>query len=108
MYQYAVAVVSRDFVDNTAFQVTPENSSPVLRFPDDEFQWSSTTDPCNGNSCYWDVKNDTSIVQFLNDVRNSSQRVDVSTQALIDAVQKDQALVYEKLTNEECFNGFAN
>lgn len=108
MYQYAVAVVSRDFVDNTAFQVTPENSSPALRFPDDKFRWTSTTDPCNGNSCYWDVSNDTLIVEFLNDVRNSSQRVDASTQALINAVQKDQALVYEKLTNEDCFNGFAN
>ncbi|KAF1931586.1 uncharacterized protein M421DRAFT_55896 [Didymella exigua CBS 183.55] len=36
-YQYAVAVVDRSFQNNTAFQATPNNSSPDLRFGKEQF-----------------------------------------------------------------------
>lgn len=94
-------------MDNTAFQVTPENSSPALRFSDQQFHWLDEKDHCNGNSCSWDVKNDTLIVEFLDDVRNSSKRIDSSNQALATAARIDRIVAYEKLSNKDCFNGFA-
>lgn len=68
-YQYAVAVVDDSFLNDTTFQVTSENSSPDLRFGDEQFQWQGE---CNGENCSWDVKNQTSITRLLDDVREQS------------------------------------
>ncbi|KAF3010638.1 hypothetical protein E8E13_004270 [Curvularia kusanoi] len=107
IYQYAVAVVSSDFLDNTAFQITPENSSPALRFPDEQLRWDSTTDPCKTPDCNWDVKNDTLITQFLNDVRIPSKRIDKSTGVIVDSTRDKEVSVYERLTNGDCLSSFA-
>lgn len=101
-----MAVVSQDFVGNMVYQVTPENSSPELRFSSEQLRWRQ--DRCNGNSCIWDVQNDTLIVQFLDNVRNSSNRIHSANQALIDSARADRALTYQKMTNKDCFTSYAN
>lgn len=60
-------MVDQSFLNNTAFQVTPENSSPNLRFGDEQFHWQGK---CNGKDCSWDIKNDSSVTRLLEDVRN--------------------------------------
>ncbi|KAF9696725.1 hypothetical protein EKO04_005443 [Ascochyta lentis] len=84
-YQYAVAVVDHDFLHNTAFQATSENSSPTL--PQFEpFVWNGH---CNGNDCFWDINNDTLVLDVLHDVRNPSR-----TQA------------YKRLGSSECIESY--
>ncbi|KAF3045132.1 hypothetical protein E8E12_009612 [Didymella heteroderae] len=69
-YQYAVAVVDYGFQNNTAFHVTPDNSSPYRRFGSEQFEWQGD---CNGEDCTWDVTNDTFVERLLNDVRSQAQ-----------------------------------
>jgi hypothetical protein len=68
-YQYAVAVVDHSFLNNTEFQVTPENSSPDLQFGDQQFHWQGE---CNGKDCSWDVKKDIFVTRLLDDVRHQT------------------------------------
>src|SRR5690242_4500804 len=105
-YQYAVAVVSQDFLKNTAFQITPENSSPALRFPTEQLQWPQDRAHCNGGNCSWDIKNDTVIVEFLNDVRDPENRIDWPNSNVLDDARDRRTHAYEKLSHEACFQGF--
>ncbi|KAF2631727.1 hypothetical protein BU25DRAFT_195561 [Macroventuria anomochaeta] len=71
-YQYAVAVVDRGFLNNTVFQATSENSSPALpQFK--QFEWSGKCDGEGQDSCIWDIKNDTMVLQLLDGARDPSQ-----------------------------------
>lgn len=64
-------MVDQDFQNNTTFQVTPENSSPDLRFGDEQFQWQGE---CDGEEpCIWDIRDDTPVLRLLNEVREPRQ-----------------------------------
>lgn len=62
-------MVDQGFRENTAFQSTPENSSPTLR-QFEQLEWKGS---CNGHSCFWDITNDTLVLRLLDEVRNPSR-----------------------------------
>jgi hypothetical protein len=65
--QYAVAVVEENILSNTTFHPTNENSSPDL-FD----QWIFSKEDCDGNVCAFDVRDNSTVVELLQDVTNSS------------------------------------
>lgn len=100
-------MVDHDFLDNTAFQITPENASPALRFPSEQLKWPQDRKHCNGVDCSWDVENDTMVIQFLNDVRDPNRRIDSSNTRLLEDARADKLHAYWKLSNQECFEAFS-
>lgn len=67
-------MVDQDFQNNKTFQVTPENSSPDLRFGDGQFQWQGE---CNGEEpCIWGIRDETPVLRLLNEVREPRQAQD--------------------------------
>lgn len=99
-------MVSQDFLANTTLQITPENSSPALRFSAVQLRWPRDRAHCNGGDCVWDVKNDTVIVDFLNNVRDPHKRIDLPEQSLLEDIQGRRTHAYRKLSNEACFQSF--
>lgn len=99
-------MVSQDFLANTTLQITPENSSPTLRFPNEQLQWPKDSSHCNGGNCSWDVNNDTVILNFLNDVRDPDKRIDRSERYILDDARDRRKLAYRRLSSEVCFQSF--
>ncbi len=64
--QYSVAVVEQSYFNDTTFTPSANNSSPDL-FD----QWVITKDECEGQPCTYDVRNISTVVDMLQDVRNS-------------------------------------
>lgn len=85
-YHSAVAVVNQEFMNNTMFQVTSENASPNLWHQD---QWTYPKDKCDGDVCSWDIRNNTTIIQLLDDVRSPNK-----TQA------------FKRLERQECIDSY--
>lgn len=65
--QYAVAVVEESILNNTTFQPSSDTVSPNL-FP----QWSYHNENCEGNACAFDVQDNSTLIDLLQNVTNSA------------------------------------
>ncbi|KAF2830734.1 hypothetical protein CC86DRAFT_343724 [Ophiobolus disseminans] len=65
--QYAVAVVEESILSNTPFRPTIDNSSPDL-FE----QWLTSKEDCDGDVCTFDLHDNSTVIELLQDITNSS------------------------------------
>ncbi|CAO2655960.1 Nn.00g047630.m01.CDS01 [Neocucurbitaria sp. VM-36] len=84
--QYAVAVIEQSYFENTNFRPSAETASPDL-FE----QWVYPNKDCEGADCSFDVRNVSTVIELLQDVRSVSRNA-----------------AFNRMTPHECMQNYSS